>query len=70
MLDSAKNKLHTKYMNIEDFLKLPPNEKVKYETERIGCDGAKMISLKGHSLGTLHTICPVCKCCHDCDDGE
>lgn len=56
-------------MNIEEFLQLLPEEKAKYETERIGCDGAKMVQDE-HSLGTLHTICPVCKSCHDCDDGS
>lgn len=57
-------------MTIEEFLTLSPEERAKYEVERIGCEGVKMVSLEGHSMGAFHAICVVCKTCHDCDDGE
>lgn len=30
----------------------------------------KLVSVEGHSIGNLHAVCPTCKVCPDCDDGE
>jgi hypothetical protein len=30
----------------------------------------ELVSQAGHSVGTLHQICPKCRTCPDCDDGS
>lgn len=57
-------------MSLKEFLELPPEEMTKFEVNRTGCNNTKLLSVSGHSVGTLHTLCKVCKTCHDCDGGN
>ena len=58
-------------MNFDDFNKLTPEEKKPFQSDHRKCEcDEPLVSVNGHSTGDLHTMCPKCKTCPDCDDGE
>ena len=46
----------------------PPKEQTTF-TRKCEICSTKLISLEDHSIGWLHTYCPKCKYCPDCDEG-
>jgi hypothetical protein len=57
-------------MNFDLYNALSADDKKPYQVERkCGC-GEHLLSVNGHSTGPLHTMCPKCKSCPDCDEGE
>lgn len=56
-------------MKFDDYNKLPDEEKKKFQVDRKCECGEIMVAINGHSIGALHSMCPKCKLCPDCDDG-
>ena len=56
-------------MNFDLYNALPEVEKVEYQVGRKCECGEELVSVNGHSTGPLHTMCPKCKSCPDCDEG-
>ena len=58
-------------MNFKAYRDLPPEEQAEYQSQRT-CPECKahLVAVNGHSTGDLHTMCPICENCPDCEEGE
>lgn len=56
-------------MDIGAYRNLPAEEQVKFQSHRM-CDCGEHLVRTGHSTGDLHTVCPKCDLCPDCEEGD
>ena len=53
----------------DDYLKMSENKKKKFQSH-LKCECGQFLVRDGHSTGDLHVVCPVCKVCPDCEEGN
>lgn len=56
-------------MNVNEYMRLSEEKKKQFQSKRTCSCGTQMVR-DGHSTGDLHVICPECRLCPDCEDGE
>lgn len=57
-------------MNLDQFALLSDAEKQRYQSHRTCPECESLLIRTGHSTGDLHTSCPSCRNCPDCEDGS
>ena len=63
-------------MNFDAYWELTEEQRKDYQSPR-KCNlgetepcGEPLVYVNGHSAGDLHVMCPKCRMCPDCEDGE
>lgn len=57
-------------MDFDAFNALPEEEKKPFQVECKCQCGEPLVSVDGHSIGALHAMCPICKMCPACEEGD